>query len=182
MRLICSSKLSFPSIHTLRTSISCTNAMSTSPDVTRTSVLLRFSGNTIPWNLSPFASMELSANHFAITWVSFSSWVLTTLVSLSYSYHQWNYTDRHFRYKIKYVVQTKRFEKNQGTKYRSLRNTLEQFRLLIPCVSQFYPLFVATRKTCYQGTIFSGSTHKNAVYNKLLGDEEDHWSLIEVHT
>ena len=50
------------------------------PNETWTFVLLRLPGNIIPCNLSAFAFIELSANNFAITWVSFSSMVLSTLM------------------------------------------------------------------------------------------------------
>ena len=41
-----------------------------------------------------------------------------------------------FRYKIKYII--KKIIKNQGAKYRCLRNAFKQFRPLTPCVSQLY--------------------------------------------
>ena len=50
-----------------------------------------------------------------------------------------------FRYKIEYIVEKN--IKNQGAKYRSLRNTFKQFRPLTPCVSQLNPLFAATQVT-----------------------------------
>ena len=45
------------------------------------------------------------------------------------------------RYKIENII--KKNVKNQGTKYRYLRNTFKQFRPLTPGVAQFNPLFEA---------------------------------------
>ena len=73
-------KINFPSIS--RTSINCANAMSTSPNETRTSVLSRPLGSIIHWNLSPFAFKELSANPFSYNLFLFSSCVLSTIMSL----------------------------------------------------------------------------------------------------
>ena len=45
------------------------------------------------------------------------------------------------RYKIEYII--KKNVKNQGTKYRRLRNTFKQVRPLTPGVAQFNLLFGA---------------------------------------
>ena len=47
-----------------------------------------------------------------------------------------------FGYEIKYII--KKDVKNQGAKYRSLRNAFKQFSPFTPWASQFYPLFAIT--------------------------------------
>ena len=47
-----------------------------------------------------------------------------------------------FGYETKYII--KKDVKNQGAKYRSLRDAFKQFSPLTPWASQFYPLFAVT--------------------------------------
>ena len=107
-------------------------------------VLFRPPDSIIPWNLFTFAFMELSAwplghnlgfilqlcaDHIYIFVRDTDTIIIGVIIQIS------------FGYEIKYII--KKYVKNQGAKYRSLRNAFKQFSPFT-WVSQVYPLFAVT--------------------------------------